>query len=217
MTTGRPCARRCAATTPRRSKSNWPRRAMPATSFPMKCRPISWRLPANWGRPRGSLPRCAENCARYSGNMRRGCRGRRSDEFFGDVGDGLVLAEIVAVPDRIRGFEVARVPGKFELELGVPQVRHRSGVHDEIILARENDVGGEIAHPVLPEIFPELPPRIFSLKVRFDHIVHWIDGAGPEPKTVDLVIVADGRLPRKSRNQRYQRVHQRRLGECAGD
>ena len=53
MLTGRPCARRCVATTHQRSKSNWSRRAMPATSFRMKCKPISWRLPANSEPPRG--------------------------------------------------------------------------------------------------------------------------------------------------------------------
>ena len=70
------------------------------------------RLPASWARLRESLPRCAESCGRYSGSMRRGWRCRMSTKFIGYIGDSLLLLEIVAMPDRVGGAEVARGSGK---------------------------------------------------------------------------------------------------------
>src|ERR1700730_718979 len=119
---------------------------MPATrsmSFPTRYRPTS-------SRPRGILERpvrsghYGRSCAHSSGAIPKICRFPKSGETLSDVIDCLRLAEIIAVPDMIRGPEVVGRTGK--LQVRDAEIDHRVGVDHKVIRSFENLVGDHIGN-----------------------------------------------------------------------
>ena len=84
----------------------------PGTSFLTKSMHIWFRLRESSGR-RARSSHCEKSSGRSLGSALKKCLFQRSAECLRDIGDRLLLAEIVTVPDGIRGAEVVGRAGEF--------------------------------------------------------------------------------------------------------